>query len=281
MNDKPRTAEGYSLDDLNRVRSTCLQVATILGDLLEHITIVGGLVPFLLVGEQQDNSAYVGTMDLDLALGKTLLDKERYREISQRLDGAGFHPDSSSSGNPTPQRWIVMSDHGDVCVEFLIAPPNDERAGGQIFHLEDRLAAIVTPGLELAFSDREKIKLQGKTLQGDLIERHIWVCGPGAFVVLKALAYSNRGEPKDAYDIFYLLQNYEHGLSAIAGRIRPHLGNKQVRIALKNLERDFGSVDHKGSRDVARFITGALDENLQYDAEALIRQLIVETGISS
>ena len=206
-----------------------------------------------------------------------LLDKEGYREISQRLAGAGFHPDSSSSGNPTPQRWVVTSDQDDVCVEFLIAPPNDEQTGGKIFHLEDRFAAIVTPGLELAFSDREQIRLHGKTLQGDLIERHLWVCGPGAFVVLKALAYNNRGEPKDAYDIFYLLQNYERGVSAIAGRIRPHLANKQVRNALQILERDFASLDHKGSRDVARFITGALDENLQSDAEALIRQLVVVT----
>ena len=32
------------------------------------------------------------------------------------------------------------------------------------------------------------------------------MCGPGAFVVLKALAFRDRGEPKDAYDLVYVLR---------------------------------------------------------------------------
>ena len=49
MTGKPSTIQGYGGDSLVRVRSTCLYVATKLGDLLDDIVVVGGLVPSLLV----------------------------------------------------------------------------------------------------------------------------------------------------------------------------------------------------------------------------------------
>ena len=42
--------------------------------------------------------------------------------------------------------------------------------------------------------------------------REVWVCGPGAYVVLKALAFRLRGENKDAYDLHYLVRNYGAGI---------------------------------------------------------------------
>jgi len=45
MAEKPTTAKEYSSDQSKLVRATCLYVATILGDYMEDIVIVGGLVP--------------------------------------------------------------------------------------------------------------------------------------------------------------------------------------------------------------------------------------------
>ena len=45
MPDKPATAAGYRSEYLDLVRATCLYVATKLGDLMDEIVIVGGLVP--------------------------------------------------------------------------------------------------------------------------------------------------------------------------------------------------------------------------------------------
>jgi len=36
--------------------------------------------------------------------------------------------------------------------------------------------------------------------------------GPGAFVVLKALAFKGRGENKDAYDLYHLVRNFGEGV---------------------------------------------------------------------
>ena len=50
MADKPVTQEGYGEEVSGRVRAVCLDLATRLGDLLNDIVVVGGLVPSLLVG---------------------------------------------------------------------------------------------------------------------------------------------------------------------------------------------------------------------------------------
>ncbi|MEZ4479952.1 MAG: hypothetical protein R3B97_02210 [Dehalococcoidia bacterium] len=68
--------------------------------------------------------------------------------------------------------------------------------------------------------DREVITLDERLLDGERAIRQIGVCGPGAFVVLKALAFNGRGEPKDAYDLHYMLASLADGPSAIAARLR-------------------------------------------------------------
>lgn len=71
MPEKPTTAAGYAADYVEHVRSTCLYVATKLGDLTDHLVVVGGLVPSLLVDQQhraEGVEAHVGTMDLDIGL---------------------------------------------------------------------------------------------------------------------------------------------------------------------------------------------------------------------
>ena len=49
--------------------------------------------------------------------------------------------------------------------------------------------------------------LSGQTIAEEDATREIWVCGAGAFIVLKALAFDLRGENKDAHDLFYVVRN--------------------------------------------------------------------------
>ena len=101
MTGKPSTIQGYGGDSLVRVRSTCLYVATRLGDILDDIVVVGGLVPSLLVDQQEPVpglEAHAGTLDLDMGLALAILHEERYRALGERLRDAGFEPDTNSSG---------------------------------------------------------------------------------------------------------------------------------------------------------------------------------------
>ena len=52
MPEKPLYAAEYRKEMAELVRQTCLYVATKLGDLLDELVVVGGLVPFLLIPEE-------------------------------------------------------------------------------------------------------------------------------------------------------------------------------------------------------------------------------------
>src|SRR5213075_1575932 len=104
---------------------------------------------------------------------------------------------------------------------------------------EEHLSAVLTPALPLAFRDRQKISLAGKTLRGEDATRDIWVCGPGAFMVMKAHALGIRGEHKDAYDLFYVLRNYGKSyVEEVAEAMRPLLDDLATQRALEIIRAD-------------------------------------------
>ncbi len=80
------------------------------------------------------------------------------------------------------------------------------------------------PGLELAFLDRRQVSIAGKTIFDENARRDVWTCRPGAFVVLKSLAFRSRGENKDAYDLFYVIRNFGAGIDDVVACVRPLLG---------------------------------------------------------
>lgn len=275
MAEKPRTADGYKPEQVARVRATCLYLATKLGDLMDDLVVVGGLVPSLLIDQghlPRGVSAYVGTLDLDLGLAFAVVGEQRYQAITERLRRAGFAPDVNEEGNPTRQRWRISAP--PVTVDFLIEPANATEQAGRVFSIERDFAAIIAPGLHLAFIDRNKVTLDGLTIQGEKASRDIWVCGPGAYVVLKALAFRIRGENKDAYDLFYVVRNYGNGVADVVARLKPLLGDPSTKTALGYLRADFLDRESTGPRRVAEFMYGREDANTQADVVGFVRELL-------
>ena len=154
MPDKPTTAAGYAPDQIARVRATCLYLATKLGDLMPELVVVGGLVPSLLIDQQklpENVTPHVGTLDLDLGLAFALVGEQRYQAVAERLRTAGFEMDRNEEGNPTRQRWRISDP--PVKVDFLIEPDNPAAKPGRLFPLTKDWAAIIAPGLHLAFQN--------------------------------------------------------------------------------------------------------------------------------
>ncbi len=274
---KPSSSDGYGFKQLQSVHRTCLYMATRLGDLLDEIVVVGGLVPYLLVDQENLPAGlepHAGTMDLDMGLEAAILDRERYRELGRRLRDAGFKPEVNDQGNRRLQTWTTGTAH-PVTVDFLIPPIEETDKGGDLRHLESDLAAIVTPGLELAFRDRRWVELSGRIASGAWVTREIPVCGPGAFTVLKALAFGKRTENKDAYDLFYVWSGV--GVPAVVESLAPLRHKNYIDDALSAVERDLCRHDGPGPVGTARFITQGLDEDVQADvvgyAQALLRSM--------
>lgn len=275
---KPERALDYDVGDLESVRRTCLYVATVLGDLMDdRLVVVGGFVPALLVPQDRlPNGAtrHVGTTDLDLALSIALLAEEQYHEVSERLRRAGFRSGTNARGNPTSPRWVIDRGGARVQVDFLMPPGNALDHGGGLIRLESDFAAFVSPGLDIAWRDRRRVSLDGYTILGERATREVWVCGPGAFIVLKALAWRDRGEPKDAYDLFYVLRNYGDGPASVADAFRPLLGDAHADRALGIVEQDFGEPDCAGPARVAAFLGPGDDETVRADVAAFAREFV-------
>jgi hypothetical protein len=280
MADKPKRASEYQPEQVELVRAACLYVATKLGDMMDDLVIVGGLVPSLII-DQDALAAHVtphaGTMDLDVGLQIALLNEGRYRRLTERLRDAGFAMDKNEAGNPTRQRWVITSG-GKVTVDFLIQPSRAGDKGGKLHDIEPDFAAIIAPGLPSAFRDRQAVTLKGTTLFGERATRDIWVAGAGAYVVLKALAFDSRGENKDAYDLYYVVRNFGGGPPDVAAKLRPLLDDPEAQHALSVLRRDFADLDAVGPMRVAAFVTGGQDDELQADVVAFIGQLLAKVS---
>ncbi len=279
MPDKPTTAAGYTSEQVELVRATCLYVATKLGDIMDELVVIGGLVPSLLIKQDElpeGADAHVGTMDLDVGLTLALLDEGRYKTLTERLRRAGFEQDVNDEGNPTRQRWKIEKLE-KVTVDFLIQPSLPEDKGGKLRDIEPDFAAVIAPGLHLAFQDRERVPLEGKTIMGEQAKRNVWVAGPGAYVVLKSIAFRLRGENKDAYDLYYLVRNYGAGVEDVVRRLKPLLDDTSAQQAIEYLREDFQDHEGIGPHRVAEFITGGSDDTIQADVVGFIGQLLGAT----
>jgi hypothetical protein len=276
--DKPRHRSGYMAEETEQVRAVCLTVAVTFGAYLDDVCIVGGLVPPLLIdtARTDGDDLHPGTNDLDVGLALALLDDERYAEISRRLRSEGFEPDTNENGNPTVQRWRL----GElkVKIDFLMPPVPAQDQAMRVQNLEPDFGAVVTPGLELAFDERVNIELDGRTLKGERAHRAVPVCGPAAFVVLKALAFGDRGEPKDAYDLVYVIRHAAGRGTAIAERLHLHAQHHAAIVAraLGLLHRDFDNPDEIGPLRAAAFAVTAdaeLDDTAA-DAHGFVDDLL-------
>ncbi len=273
---KPTTADGYNAGLAAEARRLCLYVATILGDLSNDIVVVGGLVPYLIIDQDVVEVPHVGTRDLDLGLALALLDEERYREVSARLRDRGFKAGTKSEGQVTRQTWILPE--SPIAIDFLISRSESGPEPGRLQALEGDFAAIVTPALGLAFQDFIEVVIDDVTPNEERARRSVKVCGPAAFVVMKAHAFRLRGENKDAYDLLYVLKHFGDGTTHdVAARFKPIAHIVEARAALELLAEDFASPQHLGPVRSALFSPGRKDVTTQADAFGYVQEFLAKS----
>ena len=181
--------------------------------------------------------------------------------------------DRNEQGQTTRQRW--RHPKTTATIDFLMPPTRKGQKGGSLQDLEIDLAAVVTPGLRLAFRDRQIVRVEGQTLLNEHLGRDIPVCGPGAFVVLKALAFRRRGENKDAYDLYYVLRHYGDTVEAVARCLKPLLEDGVAGEATRYLREDFANMDSIGPARAAAFLGRLDDEGLRADVAGLVQRLLL------
>ena len=277
MTEKPRHADGYTSAQVDLARRTCRYVATILGEMMDEVVIVGGLVPSLLIDQYSlpdETMAHVGTQDLDIGFQLALLDDERYKAFAEVLRDEKFAPVEKTSGTKMRQTW-TSTEVPTVAIDFLVPFSPDHDEARRIQNLEGDFAAIITPGLHLAFRNPRRIAMPGYDCIDRWSERTITVCGPGAFVVLKALAHFGRNEPKDAYDLYYLLRYFGDDVGDVVADLRPLLEDEVARQAMANLRAEYTRIDAVGPSRLAEFMSGRVaDDEVRADFVGLVGDLL-------
>ena len=125
--------------------------------------------------------------------------------------------------------------------------------------------------------------MTGRTLKNEAATREAIVCGPAAFVAMKAVAFKNRGEPKDAYDLAYVLRHYPHFAEIVGGYqgLLSGDGASCAATGLATLRQDFRTHDAVGTARAVEFALGteqqARDE-LRADVSGIVMRFVAEVG---
>ena len=99
-------------------------------------------------------------------------------------------------------------------------------------------------------------------LVGGLVPKYICkhkVCEVGPFLCLKLLAYQNRAQSKDVFDVVRAVRDYDGGTEAAAMAFRAESGiNLAFNCALHTLKTRFSDISEKGPVQYADFCMGGL-----------------------
>ena len=267
---KPRHAGGYNPHHTLLCERTLVTLMRGLGPWTQCVYLVGGLVPRYLIptAALEDAEPHVGTTDVDLVLSlEVMADLDAYRRLEQNLKRLGFERGRNEEDKFQHFSWWKREQDRVVVVD-LLCDNGDGHPGGRAVPLpgERSLSALQLPGGHLVEHDHVAIPITADMLD-DLGQATVTVrvAGIVAFLVLKALAYEDRFEEKDAYDIIYCLLQYPDGGTGVArafdAYIRQHPDDAFVSQALGILRARFVSegpisgIDKDGPKSYARFLT--------------------------
>jgi len=234
-----------------------------LGFAVEHIVLIGGVVPSLLILDPGGGHPHLGTGDLDLCLSVAIVegDTGEYERIETALKKAGYGPTDESF------RWKQTRRLG-LQVEFF-CPAGEGRPAAKMF----RPRADESPTAKLNFGPKLSAFAidAGEVIGLDvvIVEREVTlpedggrtnfsfrVTGLVAFLVAKTAALVGRDKPKDAYDIVWIIENWDGGPVGAASAVMANavLGREDVRAALSLLSEKFSRPDELGPSAYSRFM---------------------------
>jgi hypothetical protein len=259
-------------------------LVTLLGDLgpwRERIYLVGGLAPRYLVGQLPEGArAHVGTTDVDLVIGLALGDEtpETYRTLQNNLEKARF--DQKEAGF----RWMREVDGVTVVVEFLCE--TQAVPAGLIFRPKagstgSKVGAFNVRGANLVRHDFVERVLEGDRLDGGGTSRvNVRVANLLPYTVLKILAFQDRHENKDSYDLVFCLLHFGDGPEAAGKEAARSVIARDARVTegIELLGERFKDVDQDGPTAYATFLAepGDFEEaaRLRREAVATVRAFL-------
>ncbi|MEJ0094144.1 MAG: antitoxin [Methylocella sp.] len=213
---KPATLDGYAdayTLDCERVLLTLLRG---LGPWKNSVFLVGGLTPrYLVRARPPEVPPHAGTQDVDIVIDLQLLaDTDAYHTLEDNLRKLGFERATNDKGQKLSWRWQTRTEHGALMILELLADA-PEIAGGKVQPLptDGKISALNIPHSSIVFDLYQTAEIQAELLGGagvatELV-RHANLV---SFTCLKAFAFDQRFERKDAHDLIYCIEHAPRGL---------------------------------------------------------------------
>ena len=292
---KPKTFDGYDEGytlDCERVLVTLLRG---LGPWKESVYLIGGLTPRYLVDDSGEGvPPHAGTQDVDIVIDLQILaDTEAYHTLEENLKKMDFERAENDEGKKLSWRWKTKTE-ADVTVILELISESEELGGGKVQALptEKTISALNVPHASMVFDLHEIKEIQAELLgENGVATEEVRFANLVSFTCLKAFAFDQRNERKDAHDLIYCLEHAPGRVTAAKEQFRKELNCKHaetVRSALDILRKRFAS-DEKiegyqkdGPVAVAKFELGESNEEAtkesrilrQRDVNYLIEQLL-------
>lgn len=250
---EPQFASDYDDRTTAAVKSVLIEIGQILGSFKGKFAVVGGAVPWLLLGDNED-MPHVGTLDLDLGLDSTALGDGEYAHLVDALLGNGYAQREQLKRFQLV-RQIEAGDGGppvDVIIDFL--RPKDADIVKNVPPLISDFAVQRADGADLAVRFYQMVAIAGPMPHGGTNRVEVAVCSIPALLAMKGHAIEGRYKQKDAYDIYYCIRNYPGGPQALAEDCKPLLEHASGMKGYKYIAGKFDAVEGFGPTCVRRFV---------------------------
>jgi len=292
---KPKTITGYdpAVTDLcERVLVTLLRD---LGPWKASMYLVGGLVPRYLVEDKPPVvPAHAGTGDIDVLIKLEMLaETEAYNTLEENLKKIGFKPRLNDKGNVDKWGWFLKEGKTVIVLELLADDPKVAGAKVKPLPTDGNISALNIPHASIVFDEHETRNVTAELLgEGGKATETIRHANLVSFVCLKAFAFDQRREPKDAHDILYCVEFAPGGVDGAAAKLQAASKGKHgktVKSALEILAARFATDKYAKGHEkdgpvaAAKFELGAdgdKDKRIlkQRDAASLIEELLKKLG---
>ena len=263
------TRRDYNAEALRATRTVLIELMQVLGEFRDHVVVVGGSVPGLLLRDSVE--PHVGTLDIDLAFDFRNIPEASYQTLLKALTSTGYR----QGGQPFQFfRDVPISDRDPITVEVdLLAAEYGGSGRSHRTQIVQDARARKTRGCDLVFENNNVVAIEGDLPGGGHLTVQCRVAAIVPFLVMKGMALADRLKEKDAYDIYYCVRRYPGGLAALGDAFHPHLTNLLVREGLTNIKEKFLSPDHAGPKWVADFLEIAEPEERAIQQRAAYEQI--------
>lgn len=197
---KPQGVDEYRSGQAETCERTLVTLMRGCGPWKRGLYLAGGLVPRYLPRAPDVEDEHAGTQDLDLVLDLDVLaGTEAYLTLEANLKRLGFVRSANPRGKARHFSWTREVEAGRrVVIDLLCTAPHGHP--GRAVAVEKRLSALHIPGVHLILQDHLQVEVRAKLLdERGLATETIRVANLVPFLILKALAYEDRHERKDAH----------------------------------------------------------------------------------